>query len=69
MDKVRDFTSKISQWNKVTFGNIFHRKMRLLARLGGIQQAVEVKLTRSLGRLERKLKNELKEVLTHEELY
>lgn len=42
-----DFTSKISQWNKVTFGNIFHRKMRLLARLGGIQQALEVKLTRS----------------------
>lgn len=66
---VQDFTSKILQWNKVTFGNIFHRKRRLLARLGGIQQAIEVKLTRSLSRLERKLKNELKEVFTHEELY
>ena len=66
---VRDFTSKILQWNKVTFGNIFHRKRRLLTKLGGIQQALEVKLTRSLGRLERKLQNELKEVLTHKELY
>lgn len=66
---VRDFTSKISQWNKVTFGNIFHRKRRLLAKLEGIQQALKVKLTRSLGQLERKLQNELKEVLTHKELY
>lgn len=69
VDMVWDFTPKILQWNKVTFGNIFKRKMRLLARLGGIQLALEVNPTRSLGRLEKKLKKELEEVLTPEELF
>ncbi|XP_052289997.1 uncharacterized protein LOC127899892 [Citrus sinensis] len=62
------FTSEVIQWNKDCFGNIFHKKMRLLARLGGIQRALEVYDSKSLHRLEWKLRREPEEVLHHEEL-
>lgn len=68
-DMIHDFTPKLLQWNKVIFGNIFQRKRRLLARLGGIQRALEVKYTRSLCHLEKKLKKELEEVLNQEEWF
>lgn len=35
------FRLKVMEWNKLHFGNIFLRKQRLLARLEGIQQALE----------------------------
>ena len=50
------------------FGNIFHKKMRLLAHLGGIQRAQEVYNSKSLYCLEWQLRRELEEVLHHEEL-
>ena len=34
------FTEAIILWNKETFGNIFHRKRRVEARLAGIQKAL-----------------------------
>jgi hypothetical protein len=30
-----DFTTRVSSWNKLEFGNIFYRKQRLLARING----------------------------------
>ncbi|XP_015380582.1 uncharacterized protein LOC107174314 [Citrus sinensis] len=56
-----------SNWNSNT-DYVEMRKRRLLARLGGIQQALEVKPTRGLEHLEKKLKKEL-ESLTQEEMY
>ena len=34
------FTEAIKIWNKEVFGNIFHRKRRVEARLAGIQKAL-----------------------------
>lgn len=65
---VSEFTQQVQHWNKNSFGNIFQRKKVLLARIGGVQRALERRPLRSLHRLEAKLKRELEEVLMQEEL-
>ncbi|KAK9200020.1 hypothetical protein WN944_015215 [Citrus x changshan-huyou] len=60
---VSEFTQQVQKWNKDNFGNIFQRKKGLLARIGGVQRALERRLLRSLYRLEAKLKRELEEVI------
>ena len=62
------FTSKVVNWNREIFGNIFKRKKQLLARIGGVQKALENKPTRSLHRLEAKLRQSLEEISSQEEL-
>lgn len=62
------FISEVIQWNKDCFANIFCKKKRLLACLGGIQSALEDYDSISLHHLEWKLRRELEEVLNHEEL-
>lgn len=37
---VSTFLSKVISWNKNHFGNLFHRKKRILARLNGIQDCL-----------------------------
>ena len=66
---VSEFSQQVKKWNKDSFGNIFQRKKGLLARIGGVQRALERWLLRSLYRLEAKLKRELEEVLMQEELF
>ncbi|KAH9730831.1 putative ribonuclease H protein [Citrus sinensis] len=46
------FTKQVQQWNKDTFGNILQRKKGLLARIGGVQRALERRPLRSLHRHE-----------------
>ncbi|XP_019199070.1 PREDICTED: uncharacterized protein LOC109192823 [Ipomoea nil] len=58
----------LKDWNISTFGNIFHRKKRLLARLNGIQQCMTVQPRRDLLKLETKLRHEFEETLYQEEL-
>lgn len=65
---VKDFTTNMSHWNHNIFGNIFQRKRRLLVRIGGIQKTMETWATRGLCCLVLKLKIDLEEVLTQEEL-
>ena len=55
-------------WNKENFGNIFKRKRHLLARLNGIQHALEKFNSNRLLELESKLKMELETILSQEEL-
>ena len=62
------FTSKVANWNREIFGNIFKQKKELLARLGGVQKALENRPLSSLYRLEASLKKKLEEVLSQEEL-
>jgi hypothetical protein len=47
-----DFTTRVSSWNKLEFGNIFHRKRRLLARINGVQKALARHPSDSLLKLE-----------------
>lgn len=54
-----DFINKMGNWNKDIFGNIFKKKKELLARIGGIQQFLKKRHSRSLIKLEIKLKREL----------
>ncbi|KAH9672602.1 putative ribonuclease H protein [Citrus sinensis] len=61
LDTADQFRSKVTVWNKQSFGNIFWRKNRLLARLGGIQRALESYFSKGLSRLEEKLKADLEE--------
>lgn len=55
-------------WNRETFGNVFHRKKRLLARIKGVQQCLAQQATTNLIKLDRKLRNELEATLQQEEL-
>lgn len=64
----KDITTNESPQNLNIFGNILQRKRSLLARIGGIQKALETQATNGLRRLELKLKRDLEEVLTQEEL-
>nr|POE76406.1 putative ribonuclease h protein [Quercus suber] len=62
-------TKNIQFWNKNHFGNLFHRKTRLLARLRGLQVALARKPTAYLYSLETQLTQEYNTVLHQEYLY
>ncbi|CAL1379935.1 unnamed protein product [Linum trigynum] len=61
--------SNLNQWNKDTFGNIFYKKRRLMARIQGIQERVAMSFSPGLYKLQVKLEKELDQVLEQEELY
>nr|XP_023927086.1 uncharacterized protein LOC112038505 [Quercus suber] len=61
------FTVKANAWNKAEFGNLFHRKRRLMARLKGIQENISIRPNNFLVELERKLQFEYVEVIKLEE--
>lgn len=62
-----NFTVKANAWNKAEFGNLFHRKRRLVARLKGIQENLSIRPNNFLVDLERKLQLEFAEVIKLEE--
>ena len=49
---IKDFSSKATLWNHHCFGNLFHHKKRLLARLNGLQKAISLHPTEALLRLD-----------------
>ena len=51
-DALMDFTHRVTDWNRNTFGNIFHCKRKLLARISSIQKFLANKSYRVLERLE-----------------
>ncbi|XP_043809034.1 uncharacterized protein LOC110606238 [Manihot esculenta] len=60
---------QLGEWNRTQFGNIFDNKRRLLRRLGGVQRDLAESRSRSLVKLEFKLKRRLEEILRQEEMY
>ena len=62
-------TENICSWNKTHFGNVFHRKNRLVAKLRGIQVALARKPSTYLYLLESQLTQEYNIVLHQEYLY
>ena len=64
---ISTFADKARIWNKNIFGNLFHRKKRVLARLGGIQKALSVNPNNFLVDLERDLRAEFHEIAKLEE--
>lgn len=46
----------LNKWNTIKFGNIFHKKKSLLARIAGIQKRLDQNYMPGLIRLDTKLK-------------
>ncbi|WRX27563.1 Reverse transcriptase domain - like 10 [Theobroma cacao] len=63
------FSDSACVWNKEVFGNIFSRKKRILARLGGIERELEYRQSRYLQELEAKLRKEYELILQQEEVF
>ena len=61
------FTCKANSWNKDHFGNLFHRKRRIQARLKGIQASLSISPNVFLVELEKKLRLDYAEVAKLEE--
>lgn len=65
---LRDLSTKLKDWNKMTFGNIFKRKKRNELRLGGVQRAISNSQSHFMVRLERELREERRLILLQEEM-
>lgn len=57
----------LQEWNRNVFGNIFHQKRKILARIAGVQSTLSNNVNRGLIKLESKLRRELGEILDREE--
>ncbi|WJX67493.1 hypothetical protein P8452_51955 [Trifolium repens] len=66
---VKDFHVKASEWNRNHFGNIFHKKRRILARLDGIDMKRAVSDSRGLQKLQQKLFKMYQDILDQEDLF
>ena len=66
MEAIEIFSNQASLWNKNQFGNIFHKKKRILAYLDGVQRALANQPSSSLVALENQLFKELDVVLEQE---
>ena len=64
---ILNFTTKARKWNHEVFGNLFARKRRVLARIGGAQKALGNSPNDFLIRLEKQLIKEYSSILLQEE--
>jgi hypothetical protein len=64
---IKDFTIRASRLNREVFGNIFHKKRRLLARLNGIQKSLSFRPCVVLLDLEKDLTCQYQNILHLEE--
>lgn len=63
LDNLAATAMRLKDWNCDTFGNIFRRKRKLLARLSGIQNTLANSAPTRILKLEAKPLGELDEVL------
>uniref|UniRef100_A0A2N9FQ21 Reverse transcriptase domain-containing protein n=1 Tax=Fagus sylvatica TaxID=28930 RepID=A0A2N9FQ21_FAGSY len=64
---IKDFSNRARLWNREVFGNIFHKKKRLLARLNGIQRSLSHRPCAALLDLEKDLSYKYQNILRLEE--
>ena len=62
------FVHEAQVWNRKVFENIFQRKRKLMARINGIQAALENYSLRGLTRLDERLRSEVEMVIAQEEI-
>ena len=60
---IEKFTDDARIWNKDVFGNLFHRKNRVEARLRGIQTSIANRPSENLLEIENQLRKEYFDVL------
>ena len=63
VNTINNFRSYVNSWNMSVFGNIMASKRRVLARIRGIQRALETHSTPNLRKLDHELRIELTNVL------
>lgn len=68
-DSLHLLSDRLKRWNNNVFGNIFHRKRELLARLADIEKALAMKHNNYLVGLKRKLTDEYIMVLDYGETF
>ena len=66
MDAIDTFSKEATLWNRSHFGNIHHRKRRVLARIYGMQKALSNFPSSFLINLENQLQIELESILDQE---
>jgi ribonuclease HI len=64
---IKDFTARVTTWNREVFGNIFFKKKRLLARPSGIQRSIALNPCSTLLDLEKSLTDQFQQILFLEE--
>lgn len=69
VQKLDSLWNSLTTWNREVFGNIFDRKFRCLASLGGIQKALQRRSSAKLAGLESTLRRELDEILEQEDIF
>ncbi|KAK1584321.1 hypothetical protein Q3G72_031946 [Acer saccharum] len=69
VDKTQGLANVLLNWNRTSFGCIFHRKRRILARLQGIQTCLGDRFKPSLSKLEAKLQEEYNQIIDQEEIF
>ena len=69
MGKVSSLSDKLKEWNRESFGCIFHNKRRLLARLQGAQRSLGERFRPGLTKLELKLRKEYNLIIEQEEIF
>ncbi|KAL5736384.1 hypothetical protein ACOSQ2_031172 [Xanthoceras sorbifolium] len=69
LDKILSLSNKLKLWNKESFGCIFQRKRRLLARLQGIQKHLSIDHKQGLVSLEARLIAEYNCIIDMEEIF
>ncbi|XP_031115742.1 uncharacterized protein LOC116019608 [Ipomoea triloba] len=55
-DNKQVMAESLLSWNKEVFGNVFHRKKRLIARINGVQKSLAQHTRQDLIRLDRELR-------------
>ncbi|KAL5818860.1 hypothetical protein ACOSQ4_022702 [Xanthoceras sorbifolium] len=68
-EKLDNMTNKLKLWNKDCFGNLFHSKRRILARLQGVQRGLSGGFNGGLAKLENVLVDEYNKILDSEETF
>ncbi|XVE96968.1 hypothetical protein REPUB_Repub02eG0269900 [Reevesia pubescens] len=63
-----NFAVEVQRWNADTFGNIFMRKRTLIARIAGVQKALQLKPNPFLFALEKRLLVDYEQTLLQEEI-
>ncbi|KAH1039540.1 hypothetical protein J1N35_041283 [Gossypium stocksii] len=65
---IEEFTDKVKEWNKGVYGHISQRKSQLLHKPAKIHHALDLSRSKYLFQQEILVRNELEDVLHHEEM-
>ncbi|KAA3486878.1 LINE-1 reverse transcriptase isogeny [Gossypium australe] len=66
-DSLNNFTAFVKDWNRDVYGFLGNRKRKLMRSLNNIQRALELSTSTHLVKKEREIRDELENVLDHED--